>query len=311
MNEVVLKIDNLTKTFGALRAVDDVSFMVRSGEVFGLLGPNGAGKTTIISTIVGLEIPDQGVITITDKDITRYEKETKSIMGFVPQEVISPGYFNIEELLCFQSGYYGLLNNTKYIHKLLKDLDLWSHRHKRVRYLSGGMKRRLMIAKALLHSPKLLLLDEPTAGVDVKLRHSIWEQVRNLKKQGVGILFTTHYLEEAEQLCDHIAIIHEGVIKKRGKTKEFIQKLTSRHITILLNTPTSCSHPALVNYSDTMFEFRIPYSINIGQFLSELNWSGNQIQDLKIREGTLEDAFKYVLSKDSNKHLSPTTSGKL
>ncbi len=298
MATTVLKIDSLSKHYGNLKAVDDVSFEVHAGEVFGLLGPNGAGKTTIISAISSVEPPTSGAIQVMGKDINQHEIETKSIMGLVQQEVISPGYFNIEELLGFQSAYYGLLNNKAHLQDLLKRFNLWEHRYKKVRMLSGGMRRRLMIAKALVHSPRLLLLDEPTAGVDVELRYSIWNEVRKLKSLGVGILFTTHYLEEAEKLCDRVAIIHKGKLKKQDKTKQFIQQLTSRHLTIILNKTITCSHSALVHQANNTYEFRIPYSMEIGQFLSELNWDNNMIQDLKIREGTLEDAFKYVLGND-------------
>ncbi len=293
----VLKIENLIKDYGALRAVNKVSFEVHSGEVFGLLGPNGAGKTSIISTITTLEKPTEGTITINNLDVTRHERATKAVTGVVPQELVTHGYFNVEEILTFQSGYYGLRKNKEKIHSLMQQLELWSHRHKKIRHLSGGMKRRLMIAKALMHSPQLLLLDEPTAGVDVELRYSIWEQVRDLKKAGVAILFTTHYLEEAEKLCDRVAIIHEGKIQKQGETKELVRKLTSRHLTITLKNKVEYSHPALINQQDNTLEFRVPYSTKIGQFLSELNFRNDNILDMKIREGTLEEAFKYVLNR--------------
>ena len=293
----ILKIENLIKDYGSLRAVNKVSFEVRSGEVFGLLGPNGAGKTSIISTITTLEKPTEGKITINNLDVTQHEKTTKAVTGVVPQELVTHGYFNVEEILTFHSGYYGLRNNKEKIHSLMQQLDLWSHRHKKIRHLSGGMKRRLMIAKALMHSPQLLLLDEPTAGVDVELRYSIWEQVRNLKKAGVAILFTTHYLEEAEKLCDRVAIIHEGKVQKQGVTKELVQKLTSRHLTIILKNKVESTHPALINQQDNTLEFRVPYSTEIGQFLSELNFQSGNILDMKIREGTLEEAFKYVLNR--------------
>ena len=294
---IILKIENLVKDYGSFRAVNQVSFEVQSGEIFGLLGPNGAGKTSIISTIITLEKPTEGSITITDMDVTQKERATKAITGVVPQEMVTHGYFNVEEILGFQSGYYGLMNNNKKIYELMKQLDLWAHRHKKVRQLSGGMKRRLMIAKALVHSPRLLLLDEPTAGVDVELRHSIWEQVRKLRQTGVAVLFTTHYLEEAEQLCDRVAIIHEGQIKKQGNTKQLVQKLTSRHLTITLRNKLECTHPALVNHQGNTLEFRVPYSIEMGKFLSDLNFHSDNILDMKIREGTLEEAFKYVLDK--------------
>jgi len=292
----VLKIENLIKNYGSFTAVNKVSFEVRKGEIFGLLGPNGAGKTSIISTITTIEQPTSGTIRVNDMDVTSHERATKSITGVVPQEIVTHGYFNIEEVLTFQSGYYGIINNPK-IPILMKNLDLWDHRHKKVRQLSGGMKRRLMIAKALVHSPRLLLLDEPTAGVDVELRYSIWQQVLDLKKQGVAILFTTHYLEEAEQLCDQVAIIHKGEIKKQGGTKELIQKLTFRHLTIILKNKINIQHPALLHQKDNVFAFRIPYSTEVGKFLSELNLQNENILDMKIREGTLEEAFKYVLSK--------------
>ena len=264
------------------------------------MGPNGAGKTTIISTIVTVEKPSQGSITIHNRDITKEPAETKKVTGFVPQELIAHGYFNVEEILRFQSGYYGLLHNEKQIQNVMQRLELWEHRHKNVRRLSGGMKRRLMIAKALVHSPQLLLLDEPTAGVDVKLRHTIWEYVRELKQQGKAILFTTHYLEEAEELCDRIAIIHHGKIRKQGATRELIHQLTSRHVEVELNQPLSCSHPFLIHQEGSTYEFRIPYSVETGAFLNELGWPYAKIKDLKIREGTLEDAFKYVLGESGN-----------
>ena len=293
----ILKIENLFKNYRSFQAVKNVSFEVRSGEVFGLLGPNGAGKTSIISTITTVEKPSSGSIIINDIPLSQNERKAKAITGVVPQEVITHGYFNVDEILRFHSGYYGLINNKARIEKLMKQLDLWDHRHKRVRQLSGGMKRRLMIIKALIHSPRLLLLDEPTAGVDVELRHSIWRLVRELKKTGTAILFTTHYLEEAEQLCDRVAIIHKGEIQKQGETKELVQKLTSRHITLKLKNKIECAHPALINYQDTTLEFRVPYSMEMGKFLSELNLERKNILDMKIREGTLEEAFKYVLNQ--------------
>ena len=293
----ILKIENLVKNYGPFQAVNKVSFEVHSGEIFGLLGPNGAGKTSIISTITTVEKPTAGSITINNMNLYQHEKKVKAITGVVPQEIITHGYFNVEEILNFHSGYYGLMNNKFRIKELMEKLDLWDHRHKKVRQLSGGMKRRLMIAKSLVHSPKLLLLDEPTAGVDVELRHSIWQLVRELKDRGVAILFTTHYLEEAEQLCDRVAIINEGQIQKQGETTALIQKLTFRHLTLTLKNKIKCTHPALISHKDTTLEFRVPYATEIGFFFSELNIQNNNILDMKIREGTLEEAFKYVLNQ--------------
>ena len=295
----VLKIQNLVKNYGTLRAVDKVSFEVNAGEIFGLLGPNGAGKTSIISTIVTLEKPNEGSILIKDMNVLQKPKETKSIIGFVPQEIVTHGYFNVEEILSFQSGYYGLYKNKERVHQLMKQLELYNHKHKKVRQLSGGMKRRMMIAKALVHSPQLLLLDEPTAGVDVKLRESIWKQIKQLRDTGVAILFTTHYLEEAEHLCDRIAILDNGKIQKQGATQELIQQLTSRHLTLIVKNNVECSHPSLIQKTGNTLQFRISYSTKMGDFLSELNIQNSNIVDMKIREGTLEEAFKYVLKKDN------------
>ena len=295
----ILKVENLIKDYGSFRAVNKVSLEVSAGEIFGLLGPNGAGKTSIISTIITLEKPTSGRITVAGKNIKDHERAIKAMIGVVQQEIVTHGYFNVEEILNFQSGYYGLINNKHKIQTLMRQLDLWDHRKKKVRQLSGGMKRRLMIAKALLHSPKLLLLDEPTAGVDVDLRESIWEQTRFLKKTGVAILLTTHYLEEAEQLCDRVAIIHKGQIEKQGKTKELIKKLTYRHIELTLKNKIPISHPTLVKEEGCFLEFHIPYSMDMGQFFSELNMQSNNILDMKIREGTLEEVFKYVLKSPS------------
>ena len=291
-----LKIENLVKDYGSFRAVNGVSFEVRSGEVFGLLGPNGAGKTSIISTITTLEEPTSGSIFINNMDLSQHERAIKAQMGVVPQEIVTHGYFKVEEVLRFHAGYYGLWNHTAKTHEIMKQLDLWEHRHKTARQLSGGMKRRLMIAKALLHSPRLILLDEPTAGVDVELRDSIYQQVLAFKKQGVAILFTTHYLEEAEKLCDRVAIIHKGEIQNQGKTKDLIQNLTSRHITILLKNKRSLKHRNLVRQEGLALEFRVPYSQETGAFLSEIDLKNSNIVDMKIREGTLEEAFKYVLN---------------
>ncbi len=292
----VLKVNNLVKDYGSLRAVDDVSFQVNPGEIVGLLGLNGAGKTSIISTIVTLENITSGRVTVDDKKIGRKEK---AIIGFVPQEIITHGYFSVEEILQFQSGYYGLLYNQDQNQKLMKQLGLWEHRYKKVRQLSGGMRRRLMIAKALVHQPQVLLLDEPTAGVDVELRYSIWDQVRELKKSGVAILFTTHYLEEAEQLCDRVIIIHKGKMEKQGDTKDLIHQLTFRRLIFILRENTDCSHPDLFRQEGKKLEFHIPYSKEVGSFLSELNFPNDNILDLKIQEGSLEDAFKRTLKKEN------------
>ena len=304
----VLKIENLIKDYGTLRAVNQVSFDIQSGEIFGLLGPNGAGKTSIISTIVTVEKPTSGRISLLGKSMTsRNEKELKARVGFVPQEIVNTGYFKVMEIMKFQSGLYGVRNNGEKIQSLLQRLDLWEHRFKTVRALSGGMKRRLMLAKALVHSPELLLLDEPTAGVDVELRHSIWRQVLELKNSGVAILLTTHYLEEAERLCDRIGIINKGEIQKTGKTSALIKELTSRHLSVYLkHANPDYTHPKLISNKAKVLTFLLPHFEDVGHFLSGLHISFDKIKDIRIREGSLEEVFQYVLKNNKKKPYSFT-----
>jgi ABC-2 type transport system ATP-binding protein len=266
-----------------IQAVKDVSFSLEPGEVFGLLGPNGAGKTSIISTIVTLEKPTSGEILINGFDVQKFPREAKQNVGFVPQEIINHGYFNVEEILDFHSGYFGLTNNKERIDYLLKELRLDEHRYKKVKQLSGGMKRRLLIAKSLVHSPKLLLLDEPTAGVDIELRAQLWEFVKKLRKEGVTILLTTHYLEEAEMLCDRVGLIDKGELKMIGRTHELIAQFTGREVKI------KCVGNA------KPLEFVIKSGQTIGHLLAEQKLNIEAIEDISISEGTLEEAFRRVI----------------
>lgn len=291
-----LKIDNLVKKYGDFTAVDNVSFDIHKGEIFGLLGPNGAGKTTVISNIVTLNTPDSGSVEVFGHDVQKDSRNAKSLVGFVPQEVVSHGFFNLKEVLAFHSGFYGVKNNTERINYLVKKLGLEEHTDKVVRQLSGGMKRRLLIAKALVHSPKLLILDEPTAGVDVELREALWDFVMELKEEGMSILVTTHYLEEAEQLCDRVGIINNGKLLQIGPTKELIKKLTLRRVTLILNEEVSpIKNDFLITQNEKELQFEIPSKMGIGELLSSTNINLTNIMDLQIHEGSLEDAFKMVV----------------
>ena len=227
LNTLPLNILKLNKTYlrggEVLQAVKDVQFSIGRGEIFGLLGPNGAGKTSVISMITTLVSMTSGEILIFGKSLLKHPQEVKKLIGVVPQEIVNQGFFNLTEILTFHSGYYGVRNNRAYIDYLLKRLALWEHRNKQVKQLSGGMKRRLMIAKALVHKPRLLLLDEPTAGVDIELRSSLWEFVRELQKEGISILLTTHYLEEAEALCGRVGIIQQGELRYLGEIKKLFR----------------------------------------------------------------------------------------
>lgn len=283
-----LQIDNLVKTYQpksgpSTQALKGVSFDVKPGEIFGLLGPNGAGKTTLISIITTLEKPTSGDVKVFGESVTENPKATKTKIGIVPQEVVSSGFFDLEEILTYHSGYYGIPENQARINQLLTRLKLSDHKHKMMRQLSGGMKRRMMIAKALVHSPKVLLLDEPTAGVDVELRTQLWEFVRELQKEGVSIVLTTHYLQEAEALCDRVGIINKGELKYVGPTREIIAKLTQKKVN-------------LVTQSGEKLTFLLEQNQTLGSALREKGIVLDQIQDLHVAEGTLEEAFVKVLN---------------
>jgi ABC-2 type transport system ATP-binding protein len=285
-----LRIQNLKKIYNPgkpreVQAVQDVTFEVLPGEIFGLLGPNGAGKTSIISTITTLEKPSSGDVFVFGESVTKNPDFTKRKIGVVPQEIIPQGFFNLVEILRYHSGYYGIWNNDSRIQYLLERLQLWEHRQKQVKQLSGGMKRRMMIAKALVHSPKMLLLDEPTAGVDIELRKSLWEFVLELKSQGVSILLTTHYLQEAEELCDRVGIIQQGELKFVGDTQKIISDLTQRRLDVIFkNGDQEC--------------FLLPKDMGVGELLTQKKIELSSIQDLKTQEGSLEEAFLNVVQGD-------------
>ena len=293
----ILEVKNVVKSYGSLRAVDHVSFDINKGEIFGLLGPNGAGKTTLISSIMALEPFDKGQITVCGLDNQTHPRQIKTMTGFMPQELVYHGYFNVREIIQFYSGFCGVWPKPEAAESLMKKLSLWEKRNQKVRALSGGMKRRLMLAKALIHSPRLLLLDEPTAGVDIDLRNGIWNLIRDLKKEGASILFTTHYLEEAEKLCDRVGFIHKGKIRQLGETKKLIAKLTARHIAIRLKNSGGrfAGHRHYAGKEGGYDIFLLPYSASPGSLLEELSLKSGDILDLKIKEGSLEDIFQRVL----------------
>lgn len=293
-----LKIKNLTKKYGDFSAVKDVSFDLEDGEIFGLLGPNGAGKTTLISCIVTLEKMTSGFISVLGSDIYENPKFAKTRLGYVPQEVINHGYFTVEEILVFYSGFFGILQNKEQITYLLKKLALYEHKDKKVKQLSGGMKRRLMIAKALVHKPKLLLLDEPTAGVDIELRNALWDFVLELKASGTTVLLTTHYLEEAEKLCDRIGVINKGELKKIGKTSDLISELTFRTLEIETSEKIELKKTDYLKKQEgNRLTLEFPSSLKVGEVISATGLDLNSVTDLQLKEGSLEDAFLKILDQ--------------
>ena len=290
MKNLALSVQNVKKTYRvngrggvAVEAVKGVSFCIQPGQIFGLLGPNGAGKTTLIGSMTTLEQPTSGEIFIFGESVTRNPIRTKQLVGVVHQEVINTGFFSVSEILDFQSGYYGIYKNKERCDYLMQKLSLYEHRDKKVKQLSGGMKRRLMIAKALVHSPRLLLLDEPTAGVDVSLRESLWKFVLELKNEGIAVLLTTHYLEEAEKLCDQVGILHQGRLLFNGSPADVIAQYSRKKITVILKN----------NQRKEFFEAT---GIGLSDILLKHQIQLDEVLDMKIEEGKLEEAFSKMVT---------------
>lgn len=280
----------------------DLSFEIRPGEIFGLLGPNGAGKTSIISTIMTLQKMTSGRIEIFGIDVAKKPKAAKKLSGYTPQEIVNHGFFRVEQILKYHANHYGLKKTKKEIEHLLKQLDLDSHKEKYVNQISGGMKRRLMIAKALIHEPKLLLLDEPTAGVDLELRHSLWALLHKLKTQGISILLTTHYLEEAERLCDRVGILKEGKLKQIDEVKNLLEEHSLKKVSLTLkNRLKEIKHPLLQSQEEDQLHFRIPPKMNIYELLSQVGLPCEEILDVKTQPGSLEDVMENILKKEETR----------
>lgn len=298
-----VSIDYKTKG-DSKRAVDDFSLAVKEGEFFGLLGPNGAGKTSLISATTGLIPFQSGDISIFDYKAG--SRAAKQYVGVVPQEIISHGFFDVNEVLNFMSGYYGIRNNQKRIDFLLERLQLVPFKYKLVSQLSGGMKRRLLIAKALLHSPKILLLDEPSAGVDVELRSILWDFMRELNKSGTTIVLTTHYLEEAQRLCQRCAILNYGKLLALDGTGALISSMSERIVQLSLKNDCSPvqtpSVTGIVSVEKDGKNIKVVASskLSLQEVLEAVGISLEEIADIRTSEGDLESAFLKLVKKGSS-----------
>lgn len=298
-----LEITNVTKTFETPKkdpfiAVNDVSFVIEQGKIHGLLGPNGAGKSTLISMICAMQRPDTGIILVDGTSVIEHPTEVKQMLGVVPQEIVVEMAFTVEEVLYYYAGMYGVPEHERgpRIREVLTELDLIDKLKDRARNLSGGMKRRLMIAKAILHKPKFLILDEPTAGVDVSLRQKIWALVRRLNAEGTTILFTTHYLEEAEQLCESITLIDHGRVIKNGKLKDIQQEFSKNAIHFELFDRN-------VDHLDGVLEVGSDYEFPMTDLSGDMaalttHYKGN-IKTIRSESASLEQIF-LKLTNNSN-----------
>ena len=296
-----ISVSHLDKTYASgFQALKDINLEIRQGEIFALLGPNGAGKTTLISVICGIVNPSGGSVMVDGHDIIAEYRTTRSLIGLVPQELANDMFSSVWTTVSFSRGLFGKPAHPAYIQKVLKDLSLWDRKDSKIATLSGGMKRRVMIAKALSHEPQILFLDEPTAGVDVELRKDMWEMVRALRASGVTIILTTHYIEEAEQMADRIGVINKGELILVENKVELMRKLGQKQLTLELREPIASLPPELANHRlalaaggnklvytyDTQAEH-----IGITDLLEDIRIAGLRFKDLSTSERSLEEIF--------------------
>ena len=302
-----IKITNLKKSYGGIDALKGINMTINKGQFFGLLGPNGAGKTTTINILTGLVRKDIGETMIFNRDTVSDYRFTRKQVGISSQEFTQDWFFPLDKLLLFQAGYYGINKKdaTPRVENLLDRLGLKDKRNARIRELSGGMKRRFEIAKALVHDPQILILDEPTAGVDVELRHELWKYFGDLHNEGKTILLTTHYIEEAELLCDKVAIIDSGKVITEGSPKELIGKDSNSGITVYLSEPFEDSDNTLNDFTYNQEDQRLHFITgdpenDLPNIIKLLSNSGAHIQRIETNKASLEDVFLNLTGKGIN-----------
>ena len=304
----VISVSNLSKTFASgLQALKNIDLDIRRGEIFALLGPNGAGKTTLISAICGIVNPTEGSVTVDGHDIITDFRAARSMIGLVPQELTTDAFESVWGTVSFSRGLFGKRPNPSHLEKVLKDLSLWSRKDSKIITLSGGMKRRLLIAKALSHEPQILFLDEPTAGVDVELRRDMWQLVRSLQAGGVTIILTTHYIDEAEEMADRVGVISKGEIILVENKAELMRKLGRKQLTLHLQNTLQLVPPELADYhlelanggSDLIYTYDTQGDrTSIATLLEDLDKAGIRFKDLQTTQSSLEDIFVSLVRKD-------------
>ena len=294
---VAVSVKQVVKCFGALRALDGVSLDIAEGEFFGLLGPNGAGKTTLISCLAGLVRPNEGALSVMGCDVHSDYREARRRLGVVPQELVFDPFFSVRETLRIQSGYFGIRNNDDWIDEILENLDLTAKADTNMRRLSGGMKRRVLVAQALVHKPPVIVLDEPTAGVDVELRQGLWQFVQRLNREGHTIILTTHYLEEAEALCGRIAMLKQGRIVALDTTSNLLARFSGHTLSLRLADDGELPHAvgARATRGNGCWVFRLSSFEEIEPLLATIRESGLRIEDLRLTQTDLEDVFVSVM----------------
>ncbi|MCA3698510.1 ABC transporter ATP-binding protein [Brevundimonas sp.] len=305
----VIDIQGITKTYkGGLQALKTVDLQIGKGEIFALLGPNGAGKTTLISIICGIVTPSTGTVIADGHDILKDYRQARMKIGLVPQELTTDAFETVLATVTFSRGLFGRAPNPAFVEKVLRDLSLWEKRNDKIMTLSGGMKRRVMIAKALSHEPDILFLDEPTAGVDVELRRDMWELVRKLRESGVTIILTTHYIEEAEEMADRVGVILKGELILVEEKTALMKKLGKKTLTLNLQDPLTVLPPELAEWDLTLKadgnELEYVFDSNaertgVPSLLRRLSDLGVAFKDLNTRQSSLEDIFVSLVHRDT------------
>jgi ABC-2 type transport system ATP-binding protein len=303
----IISVQNLSKTYATgFQALKNINLEIRQGEIFALLGPNGAGKTTLISIICGIVNPSEGKVTVDGHDIITEYRAARSQIGLVPQELTTDAFESVWGTVSFTRGLFGKKPNPAYLEKVLRDLSLWNRKDSKIMTLSGGMKRRLLIAKALGHEPRILFLDEPTAGVDVELRRDMWQVVRDLRASGVTIILTTHYIEEAQEMADRVGVINNGELILVEEKAELMRKLGKKNLVLDLQERLSVIPAKLMPYNLelTADGRQLTYTYDsqaertgITGLLSDLRDEGIRFKDLKTNESSLEEIFVELVKK--------------
>ena len=294
-----IRIQEVRKQYGALKALDGVSLDIERGEIFGLLGPNGAGKTTLISVVAGLARADTGSVEVMGSDVVKEYRSARRMLGVVPQELVFDPFFTVRESLELQSGYFGIRNNGDWIEEVMHNLDLTSKAGANMRSLSGGMKRRVLVAQALVHKPPVIILDEPTAGVDVELRQSLWKFVRSLNQEGHTIVLTTHYLEEAELLCNRIGMLKSGRIVALDSTRNLLANFSGLCLKVRLDRPELPGQDMfkVLSRDGDRFVLKLADYAELESVLARLREADIGIKEFDLQPPDLEEVFMRIMNR--------------
>jgi ABC-2 type transport system ATP-binding protein len=295
-----IQVDQVAKRYGSLQALAGVSLDIAQGEFFGLLGPNGAGKTTLINILAGLVIPSGGAARVMGFDVRQHYREARRALGVVPQELVFDPFFTVRETLAIQSGYFGLGSNRDWVDEVMHHLDLTEKADTNMRALSGGMKRRVLVAQALVHKPPVIVLDEPTAGVDVELRQALWKFVRRLNRDGHTIVLTTHYLEEAEALCGRVAMLKQGQVVALDTTQNLLRMHSGCYVELRLDPvalPAALESLVVERREDGAYRLALKDYVEVEAVLAQLRMAQVRVQEMEVMQPDLEEVFVQIMNR--------------